>query len=91
MTTNKWDFEFTIDAQKKFKKLDKSVQSQVKKYIEKLLKSEDPIAFAKPLGFNLKNLWRFRIGNYRMICQIEKNELVILAIDIAHRKEIYEN
>ena len=72
-------------------KIDRPIQYQVKKYIEKLLSSKDPLIFGKPLRGLLKNVWSFRIGDYRMLCTINQNQLTILALDIAHRCEVYKH
>ena len=80
----------TKDFDSQFKNLDKSVQKIVFKYINnRLIDTENPRAYGKPLKANLKGYWRYRIGNYRMITEIRDEELVIVAISIDHRKKIY--
>ena len=62
----------------------------IKSWIEKkLLCGENPRAFGKALTANRKGQWRYRIGDYRLICAIEDDRLVILALAIGHRREIY--
>ena len=81
----------TSDFDKQFRKLDRSVQVVVSKWIKKhLVNSENPRAQGKPLAANLKGYWRYRIGNYRIIAEIKDDELVIIAIDIAHRSIVYQ-
>ncbi|NRA89570.1 MAG: type II toxin-antitoxin system RelE/ParE family toxin [Simkaniaceae bacterium] len=91
MTVKKWNLIFTREAEKKFLKLDKPVQKQFQKYIQKILNSADPRSFGKPLKCNLAGLWRYRIGNYRMICVIEDSNVLITTVDLNHRKDIYES
>lgn len=80
----------TNDFDKHFNKLDRSVQVIIKKWITKhLIGCEDPRAFGKPLSNNLKGYWRYRIGNYRLLVEINDDKLIIVAIDIGHRSEIY--
>lgn len=75
---------------KEFKKLDRYTMKLIKAWIEKnLVNCEDPRAHGKGLTADRSGQWRYRIGDYRLICQIEDNELVILALSVGHRKEIY--
>ena len=81
----------TSDFEKQFKKLDHSVQEMVSKWIKKhLINTDNPRAQGKPLAANLKNYWRYRIGDYRLLAEIQDKELVILAVNIAHRSTIYK-
>lgn len=82
--------ETTARFDKEFKKLDHYTQRIVKSWIEKnLINCEDPRAHGKGLTANRSGQWRYRIGDYRMICLIEDNRLVILALTIGHRSNIY--
>ena len=81
---------FSKKAEKEFYKLDKPIQKQLKKFIEKLTHLENPRSRGKALTANLSGLWRYRVGKYRLVCKIVDNELVILVVDIAHRKKIYD-
>lgn len=88
----KWSLEFTERAGKDFKKLDAETYRRVKDFIENsLLLSENPRLLGKPLSGNLKEFWRYRIGDYRLICEIFDHELTIIAIKIAHRSKVYKN
>ena len=74
-----------------FKKLDKSVQKQVKHWIDKhLINCEDPRYFGKPLIASKKGYWRYRIGDYRLIAEIKDNKLILIMINIGHKKSIYK-
>lgn len=86
----KYKLKTTKEFDYQFKNLDQSVQKIVFKWINNhLIDSENPSAYGKPLKANLKGYWRYRIGNYRMITEIRDEELVIVAISIDHRKNIY--
>ena len=84
-------------AKKDVKKLDPYTKQMIKSWIEKrLLHSENPRAHGKALTGNHKALtgnhkgeWRYRIGDYRLICAIEDERLVILALALGHRREVY--
>ena len=81
----------TSDFDKQFKKLDKSVQMMITKWIKKhLYNTDNPRAQGKPLSANLKGYWRYRIGNYRLLAEIQDKELVVVAVEIAHRSAIYD-
>ena len=82
----------TTDAfDRRFKKLDPSVQKTIKRWIETHLLDEtrDPRDSGKPLTGNYKGYWRYRIGDYRLLCEICDEELVIVALDVGHRSNIY--
>lgn len=80
----------TEEFEKQFRKLDRSVQTIVAKWIRKHLEDcEDPRAFGKALSANLKGYWRYRIGDYRLLVEIRDEELIIVAISIAHRSDVY--
>ncbi|MBQ6017225.1 MAG: type II toxin-antitoxin system RelE/ParE family toxin [Clostridiales bacterium] len=81
----------TEDFEKQFRKLDRSVQTIVVKWIRKHLENcEDPRAAGKALSANLKGYWRYRIGDYRLLVEIRDEELIIVAISIAHRSDVYD-
>ena len=78
-------------ADKQYKKLDNSIKFRILKYLKKLESTENPKAFGKPLSNNLKNLWRYRIDNFRIIAEIKNEELIILIIEIGKRSNVYKN
>ena len=82
--------EVTPRFEREFKKLDRYTQRILKAWIQKnLVDCENPREHGKGLTANLKGLWRYRIGDYRLICDIQDDELVILALTVGHRSEIY--
>lgn len=90
--TKKWDIEFKPTAFKELKKLDRKIQTQVFNFLDRLVENH---ASARSIGLPLKGkskgLWRYRVGDYRLICEIQDHKLVILVLDIGHRKEVYTN
>lgn len=85
--TLKYDNKFI----KQLKKLDRSVAVIIKKWIEKnLINTTNPRVHGKALVGNLNKYWRYRIGDYRLLVEIDDNNLVIVAIDIGHRRSIYK-
>ena len=84
--------EFTARFAKEFKKLDRYTQRMLKAWIDKnLVGCENPRIHGKGLTANRSGQWRYRIGDYRLICEINDGELIILALSIGHRREVYEN
>jgi len=82
--------ETTARFDKEFKKLDRYTQKMVKAWIEKnLIHCENPRVHGKGLTANRSGQWRYRIGDYRMICLIEDDKLIILALTIGHRSSIW--
>lgn len=80
----------TAKFDKAFSKLDKHTQIIIKSWIEKnLFDSDNPRLHGKGLTANRSGQWRYRIGDYRLICDIQDNKLVIVMIDVGHRREIY--
>ncbi|PKM51426.1 MAG: type II toxin-antitoxin system mRNA interferase toxin, RelE/StbE family [Firmicutes bacterium HGW-Firmicutes-7] len=86
-----WKVEFTDIALKTLKKMDKHTAAMLIGYIEKkLVGSINPRSLGKPLIANHKGKWRYRIGEYRLLCLIEDDRITITVIQIGHRKEIYK-
>ena len=76
---------------KQLKKLDERTKKDLFKYIEeRLLNTEDPRQFGKGLTNNKSGLWRYRINQYRLICKIYDNELIILALEFTKREIVYK-
>ena len=81
---------FTKEALKSLKKLDKGIARLITSWIRKNLEGcTDPRAHGKGLVANRSGQWRYRIGDYRLICEIDDGRLVILALSVGHRREIY--
>jgi mRNA interferase RelE/StbE len=90
MSDKHWELIFNEKSYKKFKRLPKDIQKRINSYFkDRVLSSIDPTVYAKELVGDLRGLWRFRVGDYRIIAVIHMNEMVIVSIDVAHRKEIY--
>ena len=77
-------------AQKQFKKLDSVTKRRLEKFFNEIETLENPRSRGKALVGNLAGLWRYRVGDYRLICHINDDELVILCLEIAHRNKVYD-
>jgi mRNA interferase RelE/StbE len=86
-----WKIEFLATATRQLRKIDKRWQSSILDYLEdEIAILEDPRTRGKALHGEKRGLWRYRVGNYRIICEILDDQLVIAAITIGHRKDVYK-
>lgn len=87
----KYKVVFTELAKKQLKKIDKYVASLIIGWIEKNLQDcDNPRIHGKNLIANKSGQWRYRIGDYRIICEIIDEEITILVLEVGHRKNIYD-
>jgi mRNA interferase RelE/StbE len=91
-TMPEWAVEFDDRARRELRKLDRQTQQDILRYLrERIAGASDPRQFGKPLRMNLAGLWRYRVGDYRLICRIEEHRLVVLVLKVGHRREVYED
>lgn len=85
-----WTVEIDSFAQKQLRKLDRPVQKRLLDWLfERIEGCKNPRHFGEPLRGDLDGLWRYRVGDYRILCQIHDQKLVVLALAIGHRRDIY--
>jgi mRNA interferase RelE/StbE len=85
-----WSIEFEDTAAKQFRRLDATVQRRILSYLsERVSPSEDPKKLAEPLTGPFQGLWRYRVGDYRVVCKYEKERLIVVVVQIGHRREVY--
>ena len=86
-----WKIEFDDRARKELRKLDRTAQSSILHYLRKKIATKDnPRRFGDPLRKNLSGFWKYRIGAYRIICDIQEDVVTVRVIRVGHRKNIYE-
>ncbi len=86
----KYRVELTYRVIKQLKKIDKHTSALIIGWIEKNLEGcENPRVHGKGLTANRAGQWRYRIGDYRLICEIKDEEVLILVLEVGHRREIY--
>lgn len=85
-----WAIELTDSAKKQLSRIDKTQAQRITKYLRRVMALEDPRSTGKALTGNLREYWRYRVGDYRVICEIRDAELVIVAVMVGHRREIYD-
>ena len=87
----KYTVEYTEKAVKSLRKLDPSVRIFIKAWIDKnLIDCEDPRIHGKGLTANRSGQWRYRVGDYRILADIQDEKLTILVIEIGHRSKVYD-
>lgn len=87
----RYKIKFSERAKKQLKKLDRYVAALILGWLEKNIENcENPRIHGKGLVENKSGQWRYRVGDYRIICEIRDNEVIVLVLDIGHRKNIYE-
>ena len=86
-----WNIVFERKEQKQFDRLDDKTKKRIAKFIdERLIPSENPLSLGKALvGKSFGDHVRFRVGDYRLVCDIQDKEITILVLRIGHRKEVY--
>ena len=86
----KYKVVFSDNALKQLKKLDKHISALIIGWIDKNLEgTNNPRQHGKALVANRNGQWRYRIGDYRAICEIQDNKITILVLEIGHRRSIY--
>jgi len=86
-----WTIQYAESAVRQLKKLDRSVAIKIVDYLdERVAFLEDPRSVGKKLsGPKLGNYWRYRIGDVRVICDVQDMQLIVLVLELDHRKEVY--
>ena len=86
-----WQIKFTNLAAKQFSKLDKPIKQRIISFLENRLATMDsPKQTGKALQGTLSEYWAYRVGNYRILTKHQDNQLLILIVEIGHRKEVYK-
>lgn len=86
-----WTIEYIKSAQKTVRKIDPQTRQRIREYLEeRVALLDDPRQLGKPLSGQLSEFWRYRIGDHRVICELQDEKLVVLVVRVGHRKEIYK-
>jgi len=87
----KWSIRITDTCKKELNKLDKQFQTVILKYLyTRVSKLDHPRLLGEPLRHDLKGLWRYRVGKFRIVCRIQEETLVVLIVQIGHRSDVYK-
>ena len=86
-----WRIEYTRTAETQLRKLDKQIAKRILDYLDgNIALLDNPRARGKALSGILGELWRYRIGDYRILCEIQDNIMRVLVVEVGHRKHIYK-
>jgi mRNA interferase RelE/StbE len=85
-----WAIEFDTAAQRELDKLDPVIARRILKFLlERVAKLDDPRRIGERLQGHLHHLWKYRVGDYRILCSIKEDVLVVLVLEIGPRSEVY--
>jgi mRNA interferase RelE/StbE len=87
-----WNVEVSALARRQLDKLDPQVTQRIERFLyDRIARRDDPRAVGQALqGSRMGEFWRYRVGDWRIICKIEDARLVVLVLSIGHRREVYE-
>jgi mRNA interferase RelE/StbE len=87
-----WTIACDPRALRDLKKLDRTIQREILDYMdERVATAKDPRALGKPLRASKFGLWRYRVRDYRIICELQLKRLVVLVVALGHRSTVYED
>ena len=87
---SKYTVEFTKEALRQLKKLDQYTAMMIVAWVRKNLKGcENPRRHGGGLTANRSGQWRYRVGDYRLIAEIQDSRIVILILNVGHRRDVY--
>lgn len=85
-----WDYSFDARALKELRKLSTTAQREIITFLDQRIAGKsNPRSFGKALKADLAGLWRYRVGHYRILCQIQNENLLVLVVAVGHRRDIY--
>ena len=86
-----WSVEVSESAERELGKLDPQQRKRILKFLyERIAKLENPRSIGQALhGSELGEFWKYRVGDFRLICKIEDDRLVVLVLRVGHRREVY--
>ena len=86
-----WKIKWDERASKDFRKISKPDQIIISKYLTKRISIlDDPKIFGKPLGGHLTGLWRYRVSDYRIVCNFKEDAMIIRVLAVGHRSKVYD-
>ena len=85
-----WKVEVAQSAAKQIAKLDRAAQQRIYRFlVDKIESSPDPRQQGKALQGDKRGLWRYRVGDYRLICDLQDKRLIVLVLIVGHREDVY--
>lgn len=85
-----WDYSFTDKARKELKKLGHEPARKIIRFLDERIQGDDsPRDFGKALSGDLGEYWRYRVEDYRILCEIQDDVLIVLVVKVGHRRDVY--
>ncbi|MFZ0801622.1 MAG: type II toxin-antitoxin system RelE/ParE family toxin [Terriglobales bacterium] len=85
-----WTIEITRTAEKQITKLHRQAQQAIVRFLrERLAGADNPRQWGRPLQGEKRGLWRYRVGDYRLICDIQDERITVMVLQVGHRKDVY--
>jgi mRNA interferase RelE/StbE len=85
-----WTIEITRTAEKQITKLHRDAQQAIVRFLrERLAVTENPRQWGRPLDGEKRGLWRYRVSDYRLICDIQDERITVMVLQVGHRKDVY--
>lgn len=85
-----WRVEISRTAEKQIQKLNRTAQESLIRFLrERVQPADNPRQLGRPLHGDKGGLWRYRVGDYRLICDIQDERITVLAVRVGHRKDVY--
>jgi mRNA interferase RelE/StbE len=86
-----WTIEYDARAIKELNKLSPQIRAEITDYMTShVAQAENPKDFGKPLRHNKYGLWRYRVRDFRIICELQEERRIVLVVGVGHRRDIYE-
>lgn len=84
-----WKIEYTDTARTQLRKLDRSTARRIMDYMDDRVATEDPRRLGQPLTGSLGKLWRYRVGRFRVVCDLQDEAVRVLVVRVGRRDEVY--
>jgi mRNA interferase RelE/StbE len=86
-----WVVDYSDTAIKQLSKLDRPIKNRILHWLEKHINSNnaDPYSSGSQLQGNKHEFWRYRVGDYRIICQVQNDKMIVLVVTVGHRRHVY--
>ncbi len=86
-----YELYYSINAVKQLDKLDNSVSAMITRWMDKNINGcSDPRIYGKQLRGNLKEYWRYRVGDFRILCVIHDDKMIVVAVNVGNRRNVYK-
>lgn len=86
-----WTIDWLDEAKKDFACLGRADQRRIARYLHERIAEENPLTQGKPLSGRLAGLWRYRVGEYSIICRIKDGKITVVVVAVGHRSVVYDS